>query len=321
MYALFQVPAGMLADRFGARRMLTLYVIAWSLATRLQGVFGFWSAILISAIATGAIGMIAGTRGRLSMDAVEGDTLDIVTLIFDTIAQDRDLPLEIQALISRLQLPILKIALLSVVNALAIWAIPAMASNGSWVMMAFIVVATIALDYLLLTKRFIPAKYVVIGAIFLTAFQIIPIIFTIFIAFTNYSTGNIGTKSEAVATIQRDSAAASPDSTAYDMVPAYNQTGDLVLLLTPQESATESVPADATDTGVETEFGADSASPAASAPEEFGTDASAAASAPAEFGTDASAAASAPAEFGPDASASAQAPSSPRVRLHSLPEQ
>ena len=60
----------------------------------------------------GAIGMIAGTRGRLSLDAVEGDTLDIVTLIFDTIAQDRDLPLEIQALISRLQLPILKIALL-----------------------------------------------------------------------------------------------------------------------------------------------------------------------------------------------------------------
>ncbi len=60
----------------------------------------------------GAIGMIAGTRGRLSMDTVEGDTLDIVTLIFDTIAQDRDLPLEIQALISRLQLPILKIALL-----------------------------------------------------------------------------------------------------------------------------------------------------------------------------------------------------------------
>jgi hypothetical protein len=60
----------------------------------------------------GAIGMIAGSRGRLSLDAVEGDTLDIVTLIFDTIAQDRDLPLEIQALISRLQLPILKIALL-----------------------------------------------------------------------------------------------------------------------------------------------------------------------------------------------------------------
>ena len=206
---------------------------------------------------------------------------------------------------------VVKILFLGVVNAVTIWTLPSLISNQSWIMLAFIVLATVALDFLFLTKRFIPAKYVVIGTIFLLAFQIIPVVYNVAIAFTNYSTGNIGTKSEAVATIQRDSAAASPDSTAYDMVPAYNQTGDLVLLLTPQESATESVPADATDTGVETEFGADSASPAASAPEEFGTDASAAASAPAEFGTDASAAASAPAEFGPDASASAQAPSSP----------
>ncbi len=60
----------------------------------------------------GAIGMIAASHGRLDLDAVEADTLDIVTLIFDAIAQDRDLPLAIQALISRLQLPILRIALL-----------------------------------------------------------------------------------------------------------------------------------------------------------------------------------------------------------------
>ena len=60
----------------------------------------------------GAIGMIAASHGRLDLDAVEVDTLDIVTLIFDAIAQDRDLPLAIQALISRLQLPILRIALL-----------------------------------------------------------------------------------------------------------------------------------------------------------------------------------------------------------------
>src|SRR5689334_6563894 len=36
-YALFQVPAGALADRYGARRMLALYVIAWSLATTALG--------------------------------------------------------------------------------------------------------------------------------------------------------------------------------------------------------------------------------------------------------------------------------------------
>lgn len=36
-YALFQVPAGWASDRFGARRMLTGYILAWSLLTILTG--------------------------------------------------------------------------------------------------------------------------------------------------------------------------------------------------------------------------------------------------------------------------------------------
>jgi len=47
-YALLQVPAGALADRFGARRMLALYVVAWSLATIALGfVYGSLSLILL----------------------------------------------------------------------------------------------------------------------------------------------------------------------------------------------------------------------------------------------------------------------------------
>ncbi len=37
-YALCQVPAGWSADRFGARRMLTIYILAWSVFTGLLGV-------------------------------------------------------------------------------------------------------------------------------------------------------------------------------------------------------------------------------------------------------------------------------------------
>jgi nitrate/nitrite transporter NarK len=41
-YALAQVPSGWLTDRYGPRRMLTLYVIAWSAGTALMGwVYGF----------------------------------------------------------------------------------------------------------------------------------------------------------------------------------------------------------------------------------------------------------------------------------------
>ena len=36
-YALAQVPAGWLSDRFGARRMLPIYIVLWSICTALTG--------------------------------------------------------------------------------------------------------------------------------------------------------------------------------------------------------------------------------------------------------------------------------------------
>jgi hypothetical protein len=97
----------------------------------------------------------------------------------------------------------------------------------------------------------------------LTAFQIVPILYNVSIAFTNYSTGNIGTKPEAIDTIIKDSVAESDNSVSYDMVPALNPTGDLVLLLTPQvlEAApVEETPVD-NGTGADTEFGGEEAAP------------------------------------------------------------
>jgi ACS family glucarate transporter-like MFS transporter len=43
-YSLCQVPAGLLADRFGARRVLTVAVFLWVLLTVLQAVAGLWPA-------------------------------------------------------------------------------------------------------------------------------------------------------------------------------------------------------------------------------------------------------------------------------------
>ncbi|GEP44539.1 MFS transporter [Brevifollis gellanilyticus] len=43
-YALFQVPAGWLSDRFGARILITIYIAAWSLFTAATGfATGFWT--------------------------------------------------------------------------------------------------------------------------------------------------------------------------------------------------------------------------------------------------------------------------------------
>lgn len=52
-YALGQLPAGFLADRFGPRRMLTCYILAWSLCTALTGFANGLAALLGVRLACG----------------------------------------------------------------------------------------------------------------------------------------------------------------------------------------------------------------------------------------------------------------------------
>ncbi len=53
-YALCQVPSGWLTDRFGARRMLTLYLFLWSLLTGATGLVGSFAALIAVRLAFGA---------------------------------------------------------------------------------------------------------------------------------------------------------------------------------------------------------------------------------------------------------------------------
>lgn len=170
-----------------------------------------------------------------------------------------------EALISRLggtPALVIKLVFLGIVNALAIWAVPALLATSAWAMLAVVILATIALDVLLLGRRFIPAKYVVVGGIFLAVFQLIPIAYTVSMAFTNYSTGHIGTREEAITTIERDSLSETEGSAQYSMLPLYDPSGELVLALTviPAEELALPDPTDgaegAADGGeVQSEFG------------------------------------------------------------------
>jgi hypothetical protein len=52
-YALFQVPAGWVSDRFGARRMLTGYILAWSVLTALTGFMTSSFGLLVTRLGCG----------------------------------------------------------------------------------------------------------------------------------------------------------------------------------------------------------------------------------------------------------------------------
>src|SRR5437870_8491843 len=52
-YALGQVPSGWLSDRWGARKMLVLYIILWSLPTALMGFAASFAVVLLLRLACG----------------------------------------------------------------------------------------------------------------------------------------------------------------------------------------------------------------------------------------------------------------------------
>src|SRR5262249_28724921 len=81
------------------------------------------------------------------------------------------------------------------------------------------------------SEKLLPAKFLIPGTIFLIAFSVIPIIYTINIAFTNYSTGHILTKSEAIDQIKLRALSQPKNGKTYTLSPARDASGKLVLLL------------------------------------------------------------------------------------------
>jgi arabinogalactan oligomer / maltooligosaccharide transport system permease protein len=130
----------------------------------------------------------------------------------------------------------MKIALLAVVNGLAVWAATILAQQGKWIALAALVAATLAVDLVYAAKRSLPLKFLIPGLVLLLAFQVIPIVYTVKVAFTKYATGHILTKSEAVAAIKSNSLAPPENGKSYLMAPARDADGKLVLVLVDEDT-------------------------------------------------------------------------------------
>ena len=127
----------------------------------------------------------------------------------------------------------IKLAFLCLTNALAVWAVYVLITHSHWIAVGVLVAATALIDAIYLIPRnwTAPAKFLVPGTVFLIAFQIIPILYTISVAFSNYSTGHILSKSQAIASIKVNSLQPPANGRQYEMAPAHDAHGKLVLLL------------------------------------------------------------------------------------------
>ena len=110
----------------------------------------------------------------------------------------------------------IKIVLLGLLDAAALFAVLVTVSEGDWLVLAVIVAATVALNVIyLFPNRFLPAKYLAPGVVFLMVFQVFVVGFSVYIAFTNYGDGHIASKADAITAIRRNTQVQVPGSPSY----------------------------------------------------------------------------------------------------------
>jgi arabinogalactan oligomer/maltooligosaccharide transport system permease protein len=112
---------------------------------------------------------------------------------------------------------LVKIALLAIVDAIAVYALFILFLKQDWLIFALVVLGTAAINIIYFSKRMLPAKYLAPGLVFLLIFQIFVIGYTAYISFTNYGTGHNSTKDDAVTSLIQSAQYRVPDSPTYGL--------------------------------------------------------------------------------------------------------
>jgi len=124
-----------------------------------------------------------------------------------------------------------KIVMLGIIDALAVYAILVLVGQGQWLVPVIIGVVAVAVNVIYLRPGMLPAKYLTPGLIFLFVFQIFVVLFSAYIAFTNYGTGHNSTKEDAVNALLLQSQTRVENSPVYP-VSVLERAGDFFLLAT-----------------------------------------------------------------------------------------
>jgi arabinogalactan oligomer / maltooligosaccharide transport system permease protein len=130
-----------------------------------------------------------------------------------------------------------KFLFLGIVNGMALYAISTLLPERAWTPLAVVVLATLALDLVYLSRRTLPLKFLIPGTIALLIFQIYPVIYTAYIGFTNYGTGNVLDEQQAVGRIIADATTVPEDATRFRSQPLVDEDGAIALLLTDPDGA------------------------------------------------------------------------------------
>ncbi len=122
-----------------------------------------------------------------------------------------------------------RISIAGLLGAIAIWVGTRLVLQGQFTMAGILVFGAAGILYVYTSDRAYPMRYLVPGLIFLIMMVVFPIGYTVYVSFTNMSTGHILPKQQAVAQIE-SRMYTPPNAPRYSYLAFKDAQGDLVLL-------------------------------------------------------------------------------------------
>ena len=121
------------------------------------------------------------------------------------------------------------ITLLILTSILAMLAQQALAS-GEYAIAIFLAVSVLMINFVYLTNRSVPLKFFLPGLLFLLAFVVGPILYTLAMSGFTYQTGNTLSKPEAITQIQKLSVSQDENQTIFDVAIGKNGSDELSVI-------------------------------------------------------------------------------------------
>jgi len=125
---------------------------------------------------------------------------------------------------------VLQIVILGALDAIVIWVGTSLAVQAHYLMAVLLLIGTAGINYVYLSKRAYPMRYLLPGLIFLFAMVVYPIGYSFYISFTNLSTGHILNQQQAIAQIT-DRFYTPDDAPTFTYTAFKNSAGDIAILL------------------------------------------------------------------------------------------
>src|SRR5690554_3221880 len=94
---------------------------------------------------------------------------------------------------------LVRLAVVVLLDGCALWAAIWLVASGAWLLLIFLGLGTLGLNVAVLSRRAYPLRYLLPGLFFMAMMVVYPIGYTVFVAFTDYGTGHVLTKGQAIA--------------------------------------------------------------------------------------------------------------------------